>query len=92
MRPKGTQLKLAIAYRIAIALPDIGRSMRHVVCQREALPRTMLREPWEFGPHVRVKLCFYKDIIKIGALYPSAGPEVNQGLPVFILRVLLTSA
>jgi len=40
MRPKGTKLELAIPYGVAMALHDMGRSIRHVVCQREALPRT----------------------------------------------------
>jgi len=58
MRPKGTKLELAIPYCVAMALPDMGRSIRHVVCQRGALPRAMLREPQKFGPHVHVRPCF----------------------------------
>jgi len=54
MRPKGTKLELAIPYCVAMALPDMSRSIRHVVWQREALLRTMLREPQKFGPHVHV--------------------------------------
>jgi len=58
MRPKGTKLELAIPYCVAMALPDMGCSIRHVVCQREALPRAMPREPQKFGPHVHVTPCF----------------------------------
>ena len=74
MRPKGTKLELAIPYCVAIALPDMGRSIRHVVWQREALPRAMLREPQKFGPHVHVKPFFYKAIFGIRVIYPSAEP------------------
>src|SRR5262249_24994486 len=49
-----------IPYGVAMALPDVGSSIRHVVCQREALPRTRLREPQQFGPHVPVWPCFDK--------------------------------
>ena len=52
---QSTQLELALSYCVATALPDVGRSICHVVCQREALPRVMLREPRKFGPHVHVK-------------------------------------
>ena len=60
MRPKGTKLELAIPYCVAMALPDMGRGIRHVVCQREALPRAMLREPQKFGPHVHVSTLFIR--------------------------------
>ena len=74
MRLKGTKLELAVPYCVAMALPDMGRSIRHVVCQREALPRTRLREPQQFGPHVHVTPCFDKAIIGIREVYPSAEP------------------
>ena len=45
MRLRGTKLELAIPYCVAIALPDMGRSIHHMVCQRKALPRAMLRSP-----------------------------------------------
>ena len=89
MRPRSTKLELAIPYGVAMALPDMGRSIRHVVCQREALPRAMLREPQQFGPPVHVRLCFDRAIIGIRGLYPSEKPYINQGLPVFMLRVWL---
>jgi len=68
MRPKGTKLELAIPYCAAIALPDMGRSIRHMVCQREALPRAMLRSP-EFGPQVHTSPYFNKAIIGMRVLY-----------------------
>jgi hypothetical protein len=74
MRPKGTKLELAIPYCVAMALLDMGCSIRHVVCQREALPRALLREPQKFGPHVHVRPCFDKVIIGMGVLYPSEEP------------------
>ena len=63
MRPEEHKLELAIPYCVATALPDVGRSICHVVCQRETLPRAMLREPQKFGPHVHVKPFFYKAIV-----------------------------
>jgi len=74
MRPKGTKLELAIPYGVALALPDMGLSIRYVVWQREALLRAMLREPQQFGPHVHVTPCFDKAIIGLRVLYPSAEP------------------
>ena len=74
MRPKGTKLELAIPYCVAIALPDMGRSIRHMVCQREALPRAMLREPQQFGPQIQIIFLFDKTIMEIGVLYPSEEP------------------
>ena len=88
---QSTKLELAIPYCVATALPDVGRSICHVVCQREALPRAMLREPQKFGPNIHVNPLFYNDIYGIMVIYHSAEPEINQGLPVFILRVLLIS-
>ena len=89
MRPKGTKLELAIPYGVTMALTDMGRSIRHVVCQREALPRTRLREPQQFGPHVHVRPCFDKAIIGMEESYLSKEPYINRGRPVLILRVLL---
>jgi len=74
MRPKGTKLELAIPYCVAMALLDMSRSIRHVVWQREALLRTMLREPQKFGPHVHVRSCFDKAISGMRVLYPSEKP------------------
>ena len=74
MRPKGTKLELAIPYCVAIALPDMGRSIRHMVCQREALPRAMLRESQQFGPQIQVIFLFDKAIMEIGVLYLSEEP------------------
>jgi len=71
MRPKGTKLELVIPYCVSIDLHDMDLSILQVVCQREALPRTMLGEPREFGPHFHVNFLFYKDIINIRVLYPS---------------------
>ena|SRR5262249_42954351 len=42
---QSTKLELALSYCVATALPDVGRSICYVVCQRETLPRAMLREP-----------------------------------------------
>jgi len=91
MRPKAPNSNWLIPYGVATALPDVGRSICHVVCQREALPRAMLREPQKFGPNIHVNPLFYNDIYGIMVIYHSAEPEINQGLPVFILRVLLIS-
>ena len=74
MQLKGTKLELAIPYCVAMALPDMGRSNRHVVCQREALPRAMLREPQKFGPQFHVSSLFKRAIMEIGALYLSEEP------------------
>ena len=71
---QSTKLELAIPYGVATALPDVGRSICHVVCQREALPRAMLREPQQFGPPVHVRPCFDMAIIGMGVVYPSEEP------------------